>query len=272
MRIISFRAGLGNQIFGYAFCKYLQKQFPSEKIYGVYWKRDLKEHNGLEIDKWFDAELPPKNFLSSIVTFSLRCFRKIGLFEKYYDGGTRSIEKPDAILFESFKMNKLYIPKADWIHFKIKEKDLSVKNKEILTLIRKNNSFFIHIRRGDYLSSHYSKTFANVCGVEYYSKAISTVLNYCPNVLFFAFSDDIEWVKNNIAMENVYYIDWNTGVNSVLDMFLMSECKGGIMANSSFSFWGAKLGRNKDMVIYPKKWDNLNRSAPDIFEDDWISI
>ena len=65
------------------------------------------------------------------------------------------------------------------------------------------------------------------------------------------------------------FIDWNTGENSPLDMFLMSQCKYAIIANSTFSYWGAMLGRKKELVYYPTKWINSEFGNPHIFPEDW---
>ena len=88
-----------------------------------------------------------------------------------------------------------------------------------------------------------------------------------PDATFFVFSNDMEWTKNNILNlgKRVVYVDWNQGDDSYLDMFLMSHCKACIMANSTFSFWGAKIGSRKD-IIYPAKWSNSPFGNPDIFD------
>ena len=67
------------------------------------------------------------------------------------------------------------------------------------------------------------------------------------------------------------FVDWNKGENSPLDMYLMSQCNGAIIANSTFSYWGAILGKEKARVYYPIKWINSPRGVPDIFFDNWIS-
>lgn len=87
---------------------------------------------------------------------------------------------------------------------------------------------------------------------------------------FFVFSDDIPWVKKNMSIPDAYYIDWNKHEDSYLDMYLMSQCKANIIANSTFSFWGAILGNEKEMVIRPKRW--IGNDVPDIFPSSWFSI
>ena len=92
------------------------------------------------------------------------------------------------------------------------------------------------------------------------------------NITFFVFSDDIEWVKNNLCLSNCEYVECNVGINSWQDMFLMSQCKHNIIANSSFSWWGAWLNRNTNkIVITPSRFINLEENS-DIIPDTWIRI
>ena len=72
-------------------------------------------------------------------------------------------------------------------------------------------------------------------------------------------------------MKNVVYVNNNSGKDSYLDMFLMSHCKCNILANSSFSYWGAMFNVHSDnYVIYPSKWNNIE--TPDIFPNYWHGL
>lgn len=67
------------------------------------------------------------------------------------------------------------------------------------------------------------------------------------------------------------YVDWNTGHDSYLDMYLMAHCKAGILANSTFSYWAARLCQRKE-IVYPAQWIHASYGIPDMFEDHWIGI
>lgn len=110
--------------------------------------------------------------------------------------------------------------------------------------------------------------------MEYYKKAIGMLKKRTQNPTFFFFSDDMERVKTHFSVENAYYIDRNSGPESWQDMYLMSQCKHHIIANSSFSWWGARLNPNQDkMVIAPKQWfakKDLDSST--LIPESWIRL
>jgi hypothetical protein len=114
------------------------------------------------------------------------------------------------------------------------------------------------------------------CNLDYYNKAIKIIINKVENPIFFIFSDDINWCKENIKIKDheIIYVDWNVGDNSYIDMQLMSTCKHNIMANSSFSWWSAWLNKNKDkIVISPYKWFNSDdMDCSDLIPESWIRI
>ena len=87
---------------------------------------------------------------------------------------------------------------------------------------------------------------------------------------FFVFSDDIDWAKSIINVPNVTFVNNNKGKDSYIDMFLMSLCHHNIIANSTFSYWAARLNKKTNMVIYPSKW--YNTFTPDIFPESWCGI
>ncbi|MDE6337259.1 MAG: alpha-1,2-fucosyltransferase, partial [Muribaculaceae bacterium] len=92
---------------------------------------------------------------------------------------------------------------------------------------------------------------------------------------FFIFSNDIDWCKHNLVPlmkgNNVHFVTENKGVDSCWDMFLMTYCKKLIIANSSFSWWGAFLNKNVELVIAPYPW--LNRKCDiDIYDSSWELI
>lgn len=131
-------------------------------------------------------------------------------------------------------------------------------------------SVSIHIRRGDYLSNPSANTYHGVADLSYYEKSIHRLITSASSDLsFFVFSDDISWCKKNFIIPyKHFYIDTGTDYH---DLYLMSICKHHIIANSTFSWWGAWLNNNNDkIIIAPKKWF-AHQSPNDILPLNWLT-
>lgn len=273
MKILVFTGGLGNQMFAYAFYLYLKRLFPQERFYGLYGKK-LSEHYGLEIDKWFKVSLPRQPWWVLPVTGLFYLYKQCVPNSKWLDLNQEICKNPRAIVFFPFKFTKKYIPDDNiWLEWKVDESGLSEKNRLLLSEIRSSDCCFVHVRRGDYLSPTFKSLFEGCCMLSYYQRALKSMKEISPFVKFVCFSDDIQWVKQNLELGNrAVFVDWNSGTDSPLDMYLMSQCRYGIMANSTFSYWGARLGRKKKRIYYPQKWWNHGTGLPDIFPNTWVKI
>ena len=145
-------------------------------------------------------------------------------------------------------------------------------NLEMVQKIKDSNSIAIHFRRGDYISNPITNKFHGVCGIDYYKKAVESMNSKITDPVFFVFSDDIEWVKQNFkANGRVIYVDSSSESE---DLQLMSICKNHIIANSSYSWWGAWLARrNEQKVIAPKQWfTNYALNPEDLIPLRWERI
>jgi hypothetical protein len=141
--------------------------------------------------------------------------------------------------------------------------------------IENTTAISIHIRRGDYIENH--QVYGGICTELYYKKAIELMKAKYPDAFFFIFSNEPEWaekwIQNTYNGENNFVIiEGSTEAEGYLDMYLMSKCKHHIIANSSFSWWGAWLNPNQDKtVIAPDKWMN-NKDMKDIYTETMIQI
>ena len=159
-------------------------------------------------------------------------------------------------------------------------KDLTVKhpltgqNLELATRIKSTTAVSLHIRRGDYATDPSINQTHGTLPLEYYRAAIDLILSQHPNSVFFIFSDDIPWAKDNLrVLSERVLVDQNSEKTDYEDLRLMSYCQHHIIANSSFSWWGAWLSSNEDkIVVAPKKWFARKIDSKDLIPENWIKI
>ena len=151
-------------------------------------------------------------------------------------------------------------------------------NLEFLNQIKSVTSISIHIRRGDYINNNQVNNIHGICDDKYYLNSINYMSSKYKNCVFFFFSDDINWVKEKFEKLpfQKFFVTSNLEANSWIDMFLMKNCKHNIIANSSFSFWGAWLNENEGKtIIAPKKWFadlEKQKESIDLIPKSWIRL
>lgn len=149
---------------------------------------------------------------------------------------------------------------------------LNERTRQIAKNINQENTVSVHVRRGDYQSPAFIDTLGKCCDIGYYIRAIDYMKKQVDSPRFVVFSDDMEWAKSNLPLNNAIYVVHNTGADSWQDMYLMSLCKHNIIANSSFSWWGAWLNENeKKIVIAPEYWWG-DWKCKDVVPDSWMCL
>lgn len=144
------------------------------------------------------------------------------------------------------------------------------ENRKMAERMRNGESVSVHIRRGDYLDAENAAMFGNICTEEYYAGAIREMKQIYPMAHFYVFSDDIPYVKEHYKGEEFTAVDINRGKDSFYDMWLMSQCRHNICANSTFSFWGARLNRNKEKIVMrPSIHKNSQKFEPEKMHELW---
>jgi len=285
MIITNVYGGLGNQMFQYAFGKslaykqnkqllidnsifdqYELRKFLLDKFnlsYAIATKDEIKQYElSNKFKRYFlrhiNSYIPFKsNYFFEKKEF---CFDKevFNSSSKYFAGYWQS--------FKYFSQIRELLLKEFTLVEPIDQQNLILQNKII-----NNSSVSLHIRRGDYIILSKNKSGQALCPISYYEKAIKYIGQNVENPYFFIFSDDIQWVKENLPIQyNAEFIDINSKAPEK-DLILMKNCKDNIIANSSFSWWGAWLNENpKKIVIAPKMWMNDMESSDDLIESDWI--
>lgn len=292
-KIIKFNGGLGNQMFQYAFACALKKKFNSEILFDFSYFEDVKSHDEVTTREFelgvfnFDCkeastedlkEIKRPEFKSKLKNTLAKKFPKIFSInyvrEKNNTIYDKNLLNSQYMYFEGYFQSEKYFKSIrNYLlkNFSLKE-PLDEKNQAVLNQIKETNSVSIHIRRGDYITLDYVNKIHGVCPIEYYKKAIKYITQKIQNPHFFIFSDDINWVNENLKIEHPYTIvDFNQG-KGWLDMNLMKQCKHNITANSSFSWWGAWLNETPEkIVIAPRKW-TAKKQNDDIVPKSWLKL
>lgn len=151
---------------------------------------------------------------------------------------------------------------------------LTDQNAQIADRMRRGNSVSLHVRRGDYVSSLVAAAHHGVCSIHYYQNAIRALLDKIGSATIYIFSDDPQWARENLIFnESCVYVDLNHGLTSYIDMQLMSLCKHHVIANSSFSWWGAWLNPDPNkIVVAPSYWFAKPIPTQDLLPKNWIRI
>jgi hypothetical protein len=292
MIISNLVGGLGNQMFQYACARSisLEYNFPlkfSIDTFGAY-----NSHNGYELADVFDLNLEIANSedFSKIIGFwrSNPAIRR-ALSKKQFSwlASRRFLSEPHfnfwpdlreraqygCYLHGYWQSERYFVDSNRYIRNDFTfRRNLNGANLCISNAISQCIAISIHVRRGDYVSD--SKTFAThgTCSPLYYHNAIDTLLQRCPGAKLFAFSDDPHWVSQVLRPRypDMILVDHNKGSESHNDMRLMSMCRHHVIANSSFSWWGAWLNPNPDkIVIAPARWFADGRDSDDVIPESW---
>jgi len=265
MKIIStLQGGLGNQLFQWALTKSLEEKYNCEVYLDV---QEFRYDNWAGITKrTFD--LPQFSNLKFKIADEVSDINLKNDFIELYERDFN----PNFVKLDSDNNYKLFGYWQNYTFFNHKRSsimnELMIPSKLKNELINKypeldTNCVSLHIRRTDYLTSN---GFHPVQDLLYYKKALDIIGDY-DNVLIF--SDDIEWCKKNMNFKNQKFVENNL---PSIDVWLMSLCKHNIIANSSFSWWGAWLNNNiNKKVIKPSKWFSYGDS-PQMCPPEWIKI
>ena len=301
---IYFQGGLGNQLFQFSTSYLLAKK----KKFKLYFNTNGYENSSrsFELNKFHkiknlkfpiikktDLKLRIKRYLYKKLIY----FLKITKLEDFYfnlNNGQNKILSPDQIILEispyvfnskifnqnlpsNFTLVGFYQSEKYFVNNRMEILNLlkfpKSKNKRFsyyLNKIKNNNSVAIHVRRGDYKSKELSNYF-DVLSDRYYLNAINYLKKRLINPKMFVFSDDVSFVKKYPIFQN--NCDFVNTDSSIDDLHLMSNCKHFIIANSSYSWWGAWLSKNKTKIVCaPNVWIKEKIITKDIIPDNWKKI
>ncbi len=265
--------GLGNQMFQYAFYLSLKKKgIPCVLDASMFLVN--KSHNGFELFDVFgikeDYFCAPSWLGKGYLIYQKLFIPKSSFFQEKMFSYCADVYKSACRYYSGCWLSEDYFKFfSDEIRSIYQFTGVDENAQEASVEMASDNTVSIHVRRGDYL--RYPRYC--VCDEQYYKDAIDLIKIKVGNPFFFVFSDDTAWASQMMENFNLRYkvIDFNKGNRSFQDMYLMSQCRHHIIANSTFSWWGAWLDPRPDkIVIAPSTWFNIRQVRIDC--DGWHII
>jgi hypothetical protein len=292
MIIVKLMGGLGNQLFQYSFGKTLALKhgvslsFDVSAIggYASYQKRQLEILNfdpALVAASESEMAFYRKGKISKAIDLtSLYLGIRLKhpyLREPHFHFSPLAANAPADCYLDGYWQSERYFSekRKELLQILTGQVSLSPENIQIADNMQGGNSVSIHVRKGDYVSVPKNKRIYAEPGADYYVTAMNKIKETVQNPVFYVFSDEPDWFRRNIRTENpVNIISHNPGNKSYQDLVLMSKCKHNIIANSSFSWWGAWLNEYPDKrVIAPVKWfKRSSRNTKDLVPGSWMKI
>lgn len=290
MIVVKLMGGLGNQMFQYAAAKALALEKNSrllldtssfDAVANNITKRkfelsclNVKEDvaSPAQIEKFEKPSL-----LTRVVNKTRPYYKKSVYYEPHFHFDRNFFKASSNTMLVGYWQSEKYFTSISSVirdTFAITGK-LSAATVNIFEQASNTNSVSIHIRRGDYVSNPETKRVHGSCDLDYYEKAIDILKTRSGVTHLFIFSDDISWARENIRSSlATVFVDHTDEQHAYEDMYLMSSCKHNVIANSSFSWWGAWLNKNEGKnVIAPEKWFNdFPADTKDLYPSTWITI
>ncbi len=294
MVIVRLTGGIGNQMFQYAAARRVSwvNNTPLFLDLGWFQESGWWTRRKYELDAFRIAgETAPPTAVRALKSRRQNSlFRRLPLFLKraiFHTRQTHIIEKsynfdPDipnlrenVYLDGHWQSEKYFSDIESVIRYEFSfRSDPSELNRRILNGIASCESVSIHIRRGDYVTLTEANAFHGLCPAAYYQSAVDKISRRVDNPVFFVFSDDIAWARENLSLGfETHFMDHNGPERGDEDLRLMSACRHHIIANSSFSWWGAWLSTHPEKIVCaPKKWFNRDIETPDNLPASWIRL
>ena len=277
--------GLGNQLFQYAAGRSLADRLGVELVLDDRYVVRKSQHTGLALDAFnIRARLmnnsEQQRFSEGKIRLA-RWFKKLirplgkVFWETQYNYDTSIDTTPVGQLLIGFWQSEEYMHNMHQLRLDLVLKaPLSAPAQKVKRIIEAVESVALHVRRGDYLKDQKTIARHGVCSQSYYQGAVDLVLAKKPMAEFFVFSDDTQWVKAHLKLPPQCTYVSAANITAEEDLVLISGCKHQIIANSTFSWWGAWLNTNCDkVVVCPTPWfDDPSIAAQDLLPANWHQL
>ena len=277
--------GLGNQLFQYAAGRSLADRLRVELVIDDRYVVRKSQHTGLALDAFKIRGRLMNNsehqYFSEGKIQLARWFKKLirplgkVFWETQYNYDPSVDTSTVGQLLIGFWQSEEYMHNMHQLRLDLVLKaPLSAPAQKVKRIIDAVESVALHVRRGDYLKDQKTITRHGACSQSYYQNAIDYVLEKKPMAEFFVFSDDPKWVKAHLQLPPQCTYVSEAHITAEEDLVLISGCKHQIIANSTFSWWGAWLNNNCDkIVVCPTPWfDDNNIVTKDLLPANWHQL
>ncbi len=258
MHIVRFQGGFANQLFQLCLYKKLEQLFGNDNVYAdISHFKTCQDHGGFKLAGKINLNYLKKKpddcleIRESNISFSC----EQGVKNYYYNG---------------YWQDEAFFPtELDFLNVFFDVNTLSEENLKLIEEMKKCESVSAHVRRGDYVDNYLH---GNISNKAYIINSINYICDHIDDPVFYVFSDDINWCKENIPA-NKGRIIYVTGNEKYVenDILMMSHCKHNIISNSSFSWWAQKLNKNEEkIVISPEYWYNDNIEGGNLLSEKFV--
>ncbi len=294
MIVVKLIGGLGNQLFQYAAGRALANYHKTDlaldtshlKVIsnGAYTQRKF-ELDKFNINASIAGEEALKNFnfdqnkfIGRLKKISPGLFNRMLFNEHHFNFHSEFLKLPKDTYLNGYWQSERYFNAVRGkllTEITLKE-PFSSHTLFIDKKLTETNSVSLHVRRGDFVSLESANQFHGCLEVDYYKTALAQIKSKVADPIFFVFSDDLDWCKQNLDfIEKKEFVEGKANGGSAREeLVLMSRCKHNIIANSSFSWWAAWLNQNKSKtVIAPNNWfADKKINTNDLIPTNWIKI
>ncbi len=284
MIIVKITGGLGNQLFQYALGRALSLKLNCELVLDTsfYPLQTLRKY---ELDKFhIKARLATTAEINKAGAgnhFIARVIRKLGLTSLCYPNYIKELESITYVdgvdnckvgcYLDGYWQNPKYFEavKKELCEDFAPVAPISAPATKWLEKVKATESVSLHVRRGDYVQNAHTNSVHGTCSLDYYRNAIAHIQQQVYTPIFYIFSDEIQWCKDNLGfINNVNFVD--DTCSAIDDLVLMQNCKANIIANSTFSWWGAWLNDSQDLQVAPVNWfTDSARNSQGIYPQKW---
>ena len=290
MIVMRISGGLGNQMFQYAAGRRLALARGTELVVDLSPLDDprLPPPRSYELGAYpvratiaGDAELAAiaerRASLAARIARRVCGGRRIAETERRFHFDPEVLDLPDGSRLQGYWQSERYFADAaDDVRRELTlERPAAGRNAELLERIDACHAVSVHVRRGDYVTVPEIHAAHGLCSLDYYRRASRHVAARVADPVFFVFSDDPDWVHDHLRLEGeTVQVDHNGPDAGPEDLRLMSRCAHHVIANSTFSWWGAWLDPRPDkIVVAPRQWfQDGERDTSDLVPAGWVRL